>query len=686
MAEDRQVRIKIKADSKSLTDLIKEVKTLKEELNKATDPKDIAKLNKEFKATNEQLQDIEKTTKEFTLSDTFEDVYGNIKPLSGRLGELEDRMYELAQAGKANTEEFKALQAEAASMRKTIIDVDKQVDLLAENKGMSVFSAGISEVGDSLLRMDFETAALQANNLAQAAGKISFKDAVASIKNLGKTFLSLGKALLVNPLFLIIGVVGGIVVAIGALMKELGLLELVFEAIGDMIGWVVQQFKNMLDWFGLTDYAGEDYAAKQIERNKELEKSYQEKFDKVNSGLEHEIAMLKAQGKDATELELQRLVMHEESAKARLKVAKDTALQIIKLHGKDSDEYKEQVEAIKGIEKEVVASGRAIELFNVQQEQKRKEQIEAERQADIEAKKEKERAYRDHLKRLEEERRKAEQVQKEIDEARAQADRMIEEANIRLIEDEIERAHQLAVFKEQQAFEDLDKTRLTDEQVEALRAQHLARMENLNIEYQQNLNDRRQAEIDAEKEKNDAIIEAEKQAKDELRKQDEAYNKAKQEGAINTTSAVLDVIQAGAEEGSAVAKIAAVAQATMDTYKSAVAAYAAGLSVGGPAGLIIAPIAAAAAAAMGIINIKKILSTKTPSGKGGGGGGSAPSPSTPSVGQSLTSPSLDFEANDSDDINAGGSEDRGKVMVVDYTDIENKGNEVNKLKNRVTLA
>ena len=84
-----------------------------------------------------------------------------------------------------------------------------------------------------------------------------------------------------------------------------------------------------------------------------------------------------------------------------------------------------------------------------------------------------------------------------------------------------------------------------------------------------------------------------------------------------------------AKEGSDLAKGVAVAQATMDTFKGAVSAYAAGSSVGGPAGLVLGPVSAALAVAAGLGNIKKILSTKpiekgAPSGAASGGGAAVP--------------------------------------------------------------
>ncbi|MGL4567681.1 MAG: hypothetical protein ACRCU6_04030, partial [Fusobacteriaceae bacterium] len=57
-------------------------------------------------------------------------------------------------------------------------------------------------------------------------------------------------------------------------------------------------------------------------------------------------------------------------------------------------------------------------------------------------------------------------------------------------------------------------------------------------------------------------------------------------------------------------KAIAIAQATIDTYKSAVAAYAAGLSVGGPAGLVLGPVSAGLAVAAGVANIAKIAGVK----------------------------------------------------------------------------
>jgi hypothetical protein len=121
-----------------------------------------------------------------------------------------------------------------------------------------------------------------------------------------------------------------------------------------------------------------------------------------------------------------------------------------------------------------------------------------------------------------------------------------------------------------------------------------------------------------------ADLDAKQAADDEI-----AYRKRVKDFTIELAYQTAGLIGALAEEGSALAKGAAVAQATIETYKGAVAAYAAGSSVGGPAGLILGPVAAGLAVAAGFLNIKKILATKptqggAPPASGGGGGGRTP--------------------------------------------------------------
>ena len=304
---NKVINVEIKPNLTGIRSLNSEISKMKSELDDATDAKQIDKLNKELGNTEKQIKDINKATDKFDLKKKFDDIYKETAPLSSRLGELEDRMYELSFAGKAGTDEFKALQMEAVSMRQTIIGVDKQVDILADNKGFSVFGDGIGQVGASLASLDFETASKQASSLAGAASKISFGSAMTSIKQFGTTIIQLGKAILMNPLFLLAAVVAAIAYGIYKLLDALGVIKVIFEAVGAAIGWVVQQLKNFLDFLGLTNYAEQDAAEKSAKAAEKRASAYEEASKRITQALDTEIKLAQLLGKDTKELEKKKL-------------------------------------------------------------------------------------------------------------------------------------------------------------------------------------------------------------------------------------------------------------------------------------------------------------------------------------------------------------------------------------------
>jgi len=108
-----------------------------------------------------------------------------------------------------------------------------------------------------------------------------------------------------------------------------------------------------------------------------------------------------------------------------------------------------------------------------------------------------------------------------------------------------------------------------------------------------------------------------------------AIDKAVADNKLEVANLTLNLLGSLAKKGSKLAKGVAVAQATMDTYKGATAAYAAGSSLPGPAGIVGGPLMAALAVAAGFMNVKNILSTKD-DGTGGGVGSAPAAPSAPS--------------------------------------------------------
>lgn len=80
-----------------------------------------------------QLQDQINRTADSTrdLNATFEEVYGELQPLTTRMGEAEDRLYELALAGQEASEEYQGLLQVVGEYRRTQILTDRAVDAAA---------------------------------------------------------------------------------------------------------------------------------------------------------------------------------------------------------------------------------------------------------------------------------------------------------------------------------------------------------------------------------------------------------------------------------------------------------------------------------------------------------------------------------------------------------------------------
>jgi len=108
----------------------KSAKTLKEQRKALDDLKDgldeVKYGSGAFELLNEEVNNLSSSMGNLNLK--FEDVYGDIQPLTGRIGELEDRMYELALAGQQNTKEFREIQEELVRMKRTVTDVDTELD------------------------------------------------------------------------------------------------------------------------------------------------------------------------------------------------------------------------------------------------------------------------------------------------------------------------------------------------------------------------------------------------------------------------------------------------------------------------------------------------------------------------------------------------------------------------------
>jgi len=109
----------------------------------------------------------------------------------------------------------------------------------------------------------------------------------------------LGAAMKAIPIFLIVEGIRYLVENFEKLANSGGILGKVFTFIGDVIGVIIQAFKDLSDWLGITNFAVEDNAEKTIEAAKSMQAATTERYDS-------EIKMAKAAGKDTLDLEIKK--------------------------------------------------------------------------------------------------------------------------------------------------------------------------------------------------------------------------------------------------------------------------------------------------------------------------------------------------------------------------------------------
>lgn len=719
----------------------------------------------------------------------------------------------------SDTKTFNKLALEAGQLETEVQRVEQAVTSLSgQGDALAKMGTSMGRVGGSLASLDFETAAEEAGRLAEIGKTMTFAGAIKSLKNLGSTFATMGKALLTNPFFLIAGVITAIVAGIVALMDELGLLTAIFDAVGEAIDWVIQKIKDLLDWLGLTSFAEEDAAQKSADAAKKRADAQEKASNRIIQGLDNEIALIEAKGEVSDE-DFERILAIEakkretlaKTARARMEEA-EAALKAAKIKGDlDEEEMQDLRDKLDETKLAYKNAQKQIEIGDAQAATKRRKRREEETKAEQKELEERQDAWEKYQQNRLDAQRQIEDLtlklmeegtDQQLEQINTNYDRLIEDtkANEELLQSEkleivkkyeklrqqeiqevndeialkekeenqkkIEREQQqldlltqlrnsemenelLAI--EQQYQKDLelakgnaelekellnqiesDKQAIRDryaaeeaarkkaledkkrEEAEADRQERLLKLENdlafMDMEHNMKL----QKEIELEMARrqtllsNDELTEQERrkivgeseakirQMKKESVEYEDEIKKRQVEGSISATQQILDAVIAGAEEGSQVAKAAAIAQATIDTYKAAQGAYAslAGIPVVGPG---LGAAAAAAAVAMGVMNVKKILSTPTPgsggSGGGGGGAGATSSIQTPSGSQTQQTPQFQMfgrgnegSEGDSSMFDAQETNQPQQIQaVVQWSDIDNVQNQNNNIQNQMQL-
>jgi hypothetical protein len=205
------------------------------------------------------------------------------------------------------------LAKKAGELTDRIKDANDAVNVFASGSKFEQISNSFDGIKSSLMSLDFEEASEKSQVFANNLGKIgkadisgAIKGITGTIKTLGGAFVKLGVQILANPIFLLVAVITAIVVGIGVFLAKLGILQKAFDFLMIPVNALINAFKRLTDWLGLTTYAAEENARKTQKANEQAMASSEKRAAKVSDAYDLEIAKAKANGKDSTDLEIKK--------------------------------------------------------------------------------------------------------------------------------------------------------------------------------------------------------------------------------------------------------------------------------------------------------------------------------------------------------------------------------------------
>lgn len=590
------------------------LKGLTDQINKSK--KGIDGLEQSFESLNNVAID---------LDATFEEVYGDLKPLTARMGEAEDRLYELSLAGKQGTAEFQALLTTVGNYRKVQIQTDLAVDSAATTMtqklgGSLEYVSGAFAATQGALAIfgkenaDVEKAILKVQSaLAITQGFAAMREGANSVKQLGAAIKSLTvfqtvynfinaattTGLKALRIALVSTGIGAIVIGVGLLIANFDKLKTIalklvpgLSTIGKAIGGIVN---SVTDFVGITSEAGRatermlDNADKSLKKNAKYLKENasvtdqytKQKIEAVNSYNEalkeegaNQVALVKELNRNLSKIDKERA----DADKAKAKEEKD----------KQDEKYKENKDKLDAYNKSIKDK---IKEFN-------------DEVLDIEAKTE----------------------QEKLDLWKI---RQINEINVLAKNQKDKNDLLLALDKDYLAKQKVlrDASNAEDEKVFKKFEQGKAKIKVDTAEESQNKT------FSMLKTSMDKSI-ANAVAEEELEKQ--KANARRQ--SYNEYALLLGQASNLLGESTDAGKAAAIASTTISTYLAAQNAYASQMAIPTPDAPFRAVLAASLAIASGLKNVQSIIDVQTPNGGGGGAAPAAEAPRAPSFNVVGTSP------------------------------------------------
>jgi len=552
------------------------------------------------------------------LNKTFEEVYGEIQPLTTRMGEAEDRLYELSAAGDTASREYQQLLEKVGNYRKVQIETDLAVDQAAKTLSQKLGTAltgaasGFTAATGVIGLMGTESQELE-KLLLKVNAAMAFQQGVEGIREYTKSVGLASKVtkafnLIVkgNPLAIFLTIITSIVVSV--------------LAFTDVLDQAIQMLKDFSDAVFRTNFE-EDKLAE--ERNKRS-RQHLENMKAEQTLRDAEIRQLEALGKSTTALRRQQIEEDKASLEATAKRLQMTQDIFQAIENEISGTDKKAKQNANQIKVQAQLIDLETELINLEKEE----------QQEV---KNLDNTYADYAAR------------------RLSAARLIQDLELEILEDGVEKEVKISNVKFNRLLEDLkSNTELTAKERKRLKEIYLFQQQ----EAENNIRNKfRQKELEAQEEFGvESIDVSELYANKEVEttsnkyaamgalslqyyEDEEERRKRNKQFAIVSAFETLDLIsnitelfgkkgEKQAKRAFEVQKAAQIATTLGTTYLSATQAYASQfLPLPDPSSPVRGGIAAGLAVASGLANVAKIASQKFEGG--GATGGTSVSGSVP---------------------------------------------------------
>lgn len=303
-----------------------------------------------------------------------------VAAIKAELKSLKDQL-----ANATDPETMAALADKAGALQQKLAGINKQIANFNKGSNLDQVKGAFEGLSLSIQDMNFTKASKQAANLNQSIKALQpsdltkqFKGFTSTIGNLGKTFVSLGVKILTNPIFLLVAVITAIVVGIGVFLNKIGVLQKALDILMIPINAIIDGFKKLTDYMGLTNYAAEENAEKMTKANEKAAASAENRSEIIVDAYDIEIAKAKAAGKDTSDLEIAKSKALSKEAAKRLSDQRKEYAALKKIASKHNAERRKKLREQIAAENKILRQGRKerqlIEIdANAKKETKEKE-------------------------------------------------------------------------------------------------------------------------------------------------------------------------------------------------------------------------------------------------------------------------------------------------------------------------